>query len=297
MSDNRRSIVIDPEQERAAMEALQNAAAGKGEGDNTAPNTSANPLDLKLPEDIEDLDPTYRGKSVAEIIEMHKQATSKIGEQANEVGIWRNLVSEYAEGKRGVNPEPQGAQAADEPLELTSDQLLNDPTKSITSVVERSVAKALEPITQQLTQSRAQAEAEAFRREYPEIDELSTSDEFKQWAYGSPERARLAEATVQGEVGSARILLDGWRDRQSILEAVTQQNNERQEDLGTTSKPTGLEGARQAQTESGGSGAPTAPRLTSAEIIKMINEDPAKYHSAEFQAELKQAAKEGRLVI
>lgn len=287
MSDNRRSIVIDPEQERAAQE----AAAEK------APEAPADPLSAKLPEDLEGLDPTYRGKSIADIIEMHKRASSKIGEQANEIGIWRNLVSEYAEGGRGANPAPQGAQAAEEPLALTSDDLFNNPSDAIAKVIDQRLSKALEPITQRLDQASAQASAEAFQREYPEVVELGKSDEFKTWAFASPERAKLAQATTEGDINAARYLMDSWRDRQSILDAVSKQNQERQEDQKTQMKPSGVEGARKAQTESGGSGAPLAPRLTAQQVIDTINNDPAKYHSAEFQAELKQAAKEGRLVL
>jgi hypothetical protein len=287
MSEERRSIVIDPEQEKAA----EQAAADKG---NEAP---ADPLAIKLPDDIEGIDPTYRGKSIADIIEMHKNASSKIGEQANEIGIWRNLVSEYAEGNRGAASEPKGTQAAEEPLELTTDQLLDNPADAISSVVERSIAKALEPITSQLNQTRATTEVEQLRRDYPEIEELGQSDDFREWAYASPERAKLADATAQGDTSSARYLLDSWRDRQSILEAVEKQNQERTQNQTTSEKPTGIEGARQATVEGGGSGAPTAPRLNAQEIINMINNDPQKYHSAEFQAELKQAAKEGRLSL
>ena len=288
MSENlRRTILIDPQQEEAAA---------KAEADKAAQTATANPLDAVIPAELEDIDPTYRGKTVAEIIAMHKNASSKIGEQANEIGIWRNLVSEYAEGTRGSQPEAQGTPAA-EPLELTSDQLLDNPTESITAVVQRSVAEALAPITQRLDASQATSEAEKLRQDYPEIETLSDNEEFRQWAYASPERARLAESTTKGEVSAARYLLDSWRDRQSILDAVEKQNTQRTEDNTTSSKPSGIAGARQSTVESGGTGAPTAPRLNGADIINMINNDPAKYHSAEFQAELKQAAKEGRLSL
>lgn len=289
MSDNRRTIVIDPQQEEAA----QKAAAEKDE----QTKSPADPLALTLPADAEGIDPTYRGKSIADIIEMHKNASSKIGEQANEIGIWRNLVSEYAEGTKGAPPVAKGAQTAEEPLELTSDQLLDNPAESIRSVVEKSVADALAPITQRLDQSQATSEADKLRKDYPEIDEIGSNEEFRQWAFASPERAKLAEATTNGEIAAARYLLDSWRDRQSILDAVEKQNQETKQQQTTSQKPTGVEGARQSTVEAGGSGAPTAKPMNATDIINMINNDPAKYHSAEFQAELKQAAKEGRLVI
>jgi hypothetical protein len=289
MSDpNRGSIVIDPQPEGGAPAPVEKPAeAGP-----------TDPLATALPADLEGIDPTYRGKTVAEIIEMHKNASSKIGEQANEIGIWRNLVSEYAEGRAPADQQAaQGARPTEEPLEITSDQLLDNPVESIQSVVERSVQAALAPITSRLDQQTALTEADQLRRDYPEVADIAANEEFKEWAYASPERARLADATTKGDVGSARYLLDSWRDRQSVLEAVEKQNQERSQEQTTTQVLTGTEGARQATTESGGSGAPTAPRLNAREIIHMINTNPDKYHSAEFQAELQQAAKEGRLSL
>lgn len=286
--DRPRSIVVDPQPEGG-----QQAPADKPE------EGTADPLAYVIPQDAEGVDPTYRGKSVADIIEMQTNATRKIGEQANEIGIWRNLVSEYAEGKQGASPVEQGTQPAnEEPLEITSDQLLDHPVESIEKVVARSVEAALAPITQQLTLSKQESERDQFLRDYPEAETIGQDDAFREWATGSPERARLAQATTQGDFGSARYLLDAWRDRQSILEAVESQNEERQQQQETQLKPSGTEGARQSIVEAGGAGgAPRGDILNSRDLIHMIQNDPDRYHSEAFQAELQQAAKEGRLVL
>jgi hypothetical protein len=62
--------------------------------------------------------------------------------------------------------------------------------------------------------------------------------------------------------------------------------------------PTPIEEAKAAATESGGGSAPvvTEEKIYEADVIELINSNPAKYRSPSFQKQLVTAIQEGRYV-
>lgn len=249
------------------------------------PNTNAAPVklnEIKLPDD-DTLDPTYRGKSVADVIEMHKQAASRIGAQGQELGVWRGLVAELSQHTRQApTVEPKTAP------KITSDQLLTDPAKSISEVVRHELETALRPIKESRVTDQREAELAALNRDFPGYVQTGNDPSFQQWTQGARGRSADARAAAAGDLTAARRLLEAWEDRKSLTQASTTVD---------TGKPQGVTGARQATTEAGGSGrAQTAGKIFNrAEVVELIINKPEIYNSDAYQAELMQAAKEGRI--
>lgn len=240
--------------------------------------------EIKLPDD-DSVDPTYRGKSAAELIEMHKNAASRIGAQGQELGVWRSLVSELSQhAKQAPTVEPKTAP------KITSDALLTDPSKAISEVVRHELESALRPIKESRTLDQREAELAALNSDFPGYVQTGNDPAFQQWATGARGRSADARAAASGDLSAARRLLEAWEDRKSLTQTQTQQTTD-------TGKPQGTAGARQATTEAGGSGRSqsTGKILNRAEIVQMIIDKPDVYASDAFQAELMQAAKEGRI--
>jgi hypothetical protein len=289
----RDSIVVEP---------LQTDAQGNPVMPTPAP-AAGSPADLStlsVPSDFDGVDERYRGKSVSEIIDMHKNAERKIGEQGNELHTWRNLVSEISQEQvksAGVAPQPE----TETPLDLSADDLLQNPVEAISSVVERALNKHLTPLEDKLALDSAAAERAQLAQDYPEMSELGENEEFISWATGSPGRSTLATQSQQGSAQAARILLEQWRERQELIsqaapaEPATPEAPAAQAPV-LPEKPQGVEGARLAVTEAGGTGAPPAqPTLTADEIVKTIINNPDLYRSQAYQEKVLEAAKAGTI--
>lgn len=246
-----------------------------------------------------DLPAKYRGKSLEEIVEMHQNAERALGRARDEVGQWRRLATTREELEQGNHSEASD----EEEEELTSDALLNDPNKAITSAVQRAVRKELEPVHQRFQQEDTLAVVEEFNSRHSDADEVVGSEEFRSWATRSPYRKRRASAAAMGDYEAALELLDDFKADTSTSAQPSQEGAEpAQEEAPARAdnaqpRRDSLAAARAAATESGGTSAPISSkkRYSTVELQRMINNDFQRYSSAEFQAELQQAIKEGRV--
>lgn len=264
------------------------------EPSNSAPNTppvveqkpTAPKLDeIKLPDDPT-LDPTYRGKSAADLIEMHKNAQSRIGAQGQELGVWRGLVAELSQVTKQAPPTATQETA----LKITSDELLTNPAEAISKVVSHSLESALKPIKEGRELDRRELELSALNRDFPNFQQVGDDPEFVKWAHGAPGRRADAALVAKGDTVASRRLLEAWNDRQELLKGAQRPTND-------SGKPQGVDGAKTVVTESGGGGrsAPTGKIFNRAEVVDLIINKPDVYASDAYQAELLQAAKEGRI--
>ena len=238
---------------------------------------------IKVPDD-ESVPATYRGKSLKDVIAMHENAASRIGEQGRELGVWRNLVGELSQAtaRKATDTEPKAAP------KITSDSLLTDPASAISSVVRHELEAALRPLKQSRELDHREAELQALNRDFPNASQVGEDPEFQKWANGAKGRSADARATAQGDTSAARRLLEAWEDRKALMESTKQTSS---------GKPQGTAGARAATTESGGSGhtQTTGKIFNRAEVVQLIIDKPDLYNSDAYQAELLQAAKEGRI--
>lgn len=279
------SIVVD------RTESEKTTPVKTDEAPKVAPKSALESLVLPTSEDI---DPTYRGKSAADLIEMHRNATKKIGEQGNEVGVWRGLVAELSDSIAKQRVTSHSAADTQQPVKVTSDELVADPTAAISKLVDARIKDALKPVQEVTARTGRQAELDALERDFPGYVSLGKDERFQQWAMSGNSRKADAEASIRGDLAAARRLLESWNDRESAVAEVRKTVTPKEQEPG--SKPQGLEGARKSQTETGGAGGAAAAGLMhGTDIIKLIMNDPDKYKSDDFQKELFAAAKAGRV--
>lgn len=163
------------------------------------------PVESVAPVEVQenvDLPEKYRGKTLAEVVEMHRNAESELGRARNEVGTIRRLADELI-GIRRADLATPAAPAKPPREKLTTDTLLEDPERAITSVV---VAEA-EARDQDLQQRTARLEAELqlshFEKRHPDYKQTMEDPKFVEWVQKTPYRARLAQGAIQGNFVAA----------------------------------------------------------------------------------------------
>ena len=259
-----------------------------------APIAAANPAPVPTPDpQAAAISEKYRGKSPEQLIELLEGAQTTIGRQSNEVGTMRRLVEQLAEIKRAsdlgqerTNPQTTTPAAP----ALTADALLERPNESINSVVQALLAKELAPIRSRLDNSQASSDLDGLRRDFPDFETTATSPEFLEWRDKSQNRVGDASAAARGDARAARRLLEDYKELQEARAAG-------KADGKPSPKANGVAAARQVASETPGSGGQVSTKkvYNSAEIVELILKKPDVYKSAAFQAELKLAAKEGRI--
>lgn len=238
----------------------------------------------------------YQGKTVEEVAKMHMNAEQELGRVRNEVGNYRGLVADLTSLHRTA-PEPQKVEQ--EKIDVSGDELLTDPAGAIDRVVNARLNERDK--ADQITRDEdvLRAEGAALMAAFPNIDEIVASQEFSEFASRTPTRQQDFVTAAQGsgldQVRAARRLLEDFAD----FKAATTPANEGTVNKGPEGDPNpGVQAAAQVSTEGAGpSGAvSTKPQIFEADVIKMIHNEPDKYRSPSFQAELMEAMREGRYV-
>lgn len=274
-----RSIVIDPLLQDNANQDTDDLTVDEQEE-----QLHANDTETPDNSDDNDLPEKYRGKSTQEIIEMHRNAEKALGERNNELGQWRSLTSQLIEAK---SEDDLSDDAEDE---LSSDDLFDDPKGAIARVVEQELQARLAPYEQSMRDQQISEAEAAFAAKHENAESLVNTTEFSEWLNRSEYRIQDAQAAAQGDLVAADRLLVDFKESaagQSLSEAPSQRNE----------RPSGVEAARHVATERGGtSGAISSAKTYNAtDLARLINSDPRKYNSPDFQKELQVAIKEGRV--
>lgn len=233
----------------------------------------------------------YRGKSMEEIIEMHRNAESELGRRGNELGQYKKLTDELLDLKRREDLTKGGASAdeiEDEPLpEISSSDLLENPTESISKLLSaREKSSETKRQRKEAEEKRLEVEAK-FAQAYPNAEETVNDPKFVEWVQGSTARSLLGYQASQGDLTAGAALLDEWNASQSAPE----QNEEPKMD-----DP--IKSARKASTES--KGASNTPDTTGkiyrrTDLIRLKLQDPEAYADEGFQREIIKAYAEGRV--
>jgi len=227
----------------------------------------------------------YAGKTTEDVIEMHQNAEQRLGQIQNELGTMRGLVTDLSALQRPA-PEPQPAEQ--EPVDVSGDDLLSDPRDAVMKILQPELDKLSAASDQQAANDLFQAEGKALMDTY-DVDAIVQSSDFQDFAARTPSRQADLEFAAKGtgvaQVRAARRLMEDFTDFQQTTSAEK-----------TVETP--VEKARKVVTESAGTGAPISgkPQIFEADVIALINSDPAKYRSPSYQNELLGAIKEGRFV-
>lgn len=259
-----------------------------------APAPAANAQPAQTPPDTATPD-KYQGKTREQLAEMLDNAQGTIGRQSNEVGTMRRLVEQLAEIKRSQDLGQERSQPNDQnkpaARALTPDELLENPSEAIRRVMLAELA----PLRESVSASKAEREVELLARDYPGFEAEVTTSEFQEWRNAKPSRREDALEASRGDARAARRLLESWTELKEAR-AAGNTGSQTASIPAPASKP-GASAARAAATEVPGSGGTVSPAkiYNQADIVDMIIKNPDKYKSTAFQAELRKAAKEGRI--
>lgn len=226
-----------------------------------------------------------QGKSFEEVVAMYQNLEREYGRQANEVGTYRDLVATLSDVKR--KQDLAEAEATDSNSEVTADDLFEDPNAAVRRILERELA----PLKQSQQQMSHRAELDQLIRDYPNLEQIGADPDFIAFVERSPYRVADANRWIQTQdVQAARRLITDWEEAGGKAKAD-------QAEAPKPDKPArgNVSAARQATTEAGGSADRSGKRLLyERDVIKVLQTDPDRYHSPDFQAELHAAVKEGR---
>jgi Arc/MetJ family transcription regulator len=232
----------------------------------------------------------YRGKSLEDVIEMHRNAERRIGALSNELGTMRGIVTDLSRITRQPT-EPKTS--VEDDVDLTGDELIADPVKAIRKVVKRDIERTELDRREAELQTQVQLETTRLLNDFGDIAAITQTEEFQEFATRTASRREDFHTAAYGEgmaqVRAARRLLEDYTDYKELVS----KQNERQEERNTSVKA-----ARQASTEGGGN----AGRVTSkpvykeSEVLQVIEKEPEKWRSPSYQAEIIKAIKEGRYI-
>jgi hypothetical protein len=230
----------------------------------------------------------YQGKSMEEVIDMHMNAEKEIGRQANEVGTYRDLLKSMSDATNANAPQTDTTEEV-KPVEVSSDDLWDNPTGAIRSVVEDAVKELIAPVQQSQHQQQLEAQVGSLLQEHPDAEKIGADPDFQAFVEKSPYRLMDAQRWVeQRDVDAARRLLSDWKELhpgQAPTPVVeTEQSAVRK--------------ARAVATETGrGSGGPKGQdTLSKRDVMKTFINDRDLYDSDSFQQKLLAHARRGTLV-
>lgn len=230
-----------------------------------------------------------RGKSITDVAAMYQNLERELGRQANEIGVYRDLVGSLSEIKR--NKDLAEVTTKDTTPEVTSDDLFEDPQTAIQRVVKGALEKELTPLREEQRRTAHQKELDKLVADYPTLEQVGADPAFLEFVQRSPYRVNDAQKwlTTQ-DVEAARRLLSDW----SEIASVSKPSKATAEPV-TEKAPRGnVQAARRAATESGGNASVGQKTLTKSAVMKLLQTDPDRYYSDAFQSELHTAIKEGR---
>lgn len=221
----------------------------------------------------EDLIPEeYRGKSVAEIVNMAQHARREMGRMGNELGEVRKLADELIKSQLHQKPNDEKPQEVDfftNPQEAVNRLVANHP--NVRSAEQYAKAVQMEQAKMRLAQL------------HPDHQQIVKDAEFAEWIKASPVRIKLYSQAENYDLDAAHELLSTYK----TIKAVKQN---KQAEVDTKARDATL---KTAAVETGGSGEQTRKIYRRADLINLKLRDPRKFEA--MQDEIDAAYREGRV--
>lgn len=230
----------------------------------------------------------YEGKTVDDLIKMHKNAESLIGRQSQEIGSLRRVSDQLLDLKRPTTETKR--EEVRQPV--TVDTLLADPEKALHSAVASSdVARRTETAETRLNALEASITKERFVTKHKTFESDLQDPEFITWTKGNKVRAALGQAASQENYEAADNLWEMW-DEHKTLTGKTKQKS------GTTATKHVPSGSRPAPSENTDS-TPTYSRAKLMELRTKVQQGDqaaeARWKDPEFQRRMIQAYADDRV--
>ncbi len=231
-------------------------------------------------DETDELPEKYRGKTTAEIIQMHKEAEKLLGRHSSEVGELRKIVDDFVKTNLDSNTaqNQNGNVQQDEELDF-----FDDPKRAVEQAIANNPALAeVKNLNKQL---KEQAFMQRINTEFPEHTTLGDDPDFVAWIQASNIRGQMAARAInEYDWESAEELLSTWRRLSKTKENTKeiQKADLKQE-------------RQKASTGSAaGSGESKSRKVyRRADIINLMRTDPERY--AALSDEITKAYSEGRV--
>lgn len=229
-------------------------------------------------DDEDDIPDKYKGKSVAEIVQMHKEAEKLLGRHSSEVGELRKIVDDFVKANLDTNAHKQSGNDLEDEVDF-----FDDPKKAVDQAIANNPALAeVKGLSKQLKQ---QAFMNKLNTEFPEHVDLVNDQSFVDWVKASKVRQQMySHAATDYDWDSAEELLSNWR---AISGAQATAKNTQKEDLKQERKKAST-GSSKASGEQ-----KSRKVYRRADIINLMRKDPDRY--AELSDEIMKAYQEGRV--
>ena len=228
---------------------------------------------VEASEGVADIPPEYQGKTQAELIKMHQEASSRLGSQGSEVGELRKIVDDFIL-KQSETKAPEPAEEVD---------FFADPDKAVESKIANHPAiREAQETTLRIRQEQAKQE---LINKHPDAQEIVQNSEFINWVKGSKIRMELlARADQQYDSSAADDLFSQWKQIKQSSQAAVQNEVEARKDTVKRASTGGAKGSTEA---------PSKKIYRRADIIELMKTDPRRYQSME--PEIRKAYMEKRV--
>ena len=220
----------------------------------------------------EDLPEKYRGKSVADIAAMHREAEKLIARHAAEVGEVRKLADDLLRSQLQKKPEPEPVKEVDffeNPQEAIRNAVSNNP--------EVLAAKQFAVQAQ-----RAQVQ-QALATKHPDFPQVVADSEFREWVGKSKVRQQLFQQAEGYDLDAADELLSTFKELRSVKQKQVTEVDTKARD----------QSLKAAAVDTSGSGESTKKIYRRADLIRLKLRDPAKFDA--MQDEIDLAYQQGRV--
>ena len=241
---------------------------------------------LDVLEEAVSLPEKYRGKSAAEIAQMHMEAEKEKGRLGNELGEVRKLADTIIR-QQLTQASKETKSAPVERKEITADELLEAPQKVIDDAVAAHPAlRRAEELERSLVEQQVNAQVDAFAKKHPDYREIGQSPEFLDWVKATPGRQKLYAQASNYDFDVADELLTQFKDNKAKV-ATAAAKTVRKDEIRARAKDATLETAT--------SGDASKKVYRRKDLLDMMVSRPDKYYDETFQSELQKAYVEGRV--
>ena len=228
------------------------------------------------PQEEDSLPDKYKGKSVAEIVQMHQEAEKLVGRQSSEVGELRKVVDDFIKTNLDNNTHEKQA-------EVEEIDFFEKPKEAIAqSISSNSDIQEIKQMKKEMQQREALNKLE---QAHPNFMEIARSEDFIEWVKASKVRTELLQrADSNFDFDAANELLSTWKER-------TQASSKAQE---VVEKDRGQQRKAASSGSAKGTGESKSKKIyRRSDIINLMQNNPARY--LELSDEITQAYSEGRV--
>lgn len=259
VEDNREDLTEEPVE---ATEAVEQATEAEAVAEDSS----------------DDLPDKYRGKTAAELAEMHSNLERLMGKQSQEVGELRKAFDEMVQKSAAVS------QPATPETEIDDADFYTDPKGTFEKLLaNHPTLKNAEAVAREMKKREALA---ALQAAHPDMKQITQDNAFQEWVAKSKIRTELfRDADVNFNYEAANELFDLWKDRQAVVkqtakvEKVAQKNEVRKAATGSARSNPDSQSSRKIYRR--------------RDIIDLMNKDPKRYEA--LQPEIMKAYSEGRV--